>query len=607
MTWEPIENPLMTPWAEDLTPENAWQEYPRPQMTRPDWLNLNGLWAYGVAPKKQAYPSAPQGQILVPFAIESALSGVKRALQPDERLWYHRRFTIPKAWQGQRVRLHFEAVDWQATVKLNGHELGVHTGGFLPFSFDVTPYLQPGENDLWVAVWDPTDTHWQARGKQVLEPESIWYTAVSGIWQTVWLEPVPAVFIERLKLTPDVDAGTLRVEVELGGAVEQAAGVSAEARDAGMRVAAGRVDSPGEAVVLSIPNARLWSPDSPHLYDLTVRLEGKDEAVDQVESYFGMRKFSLGRDAAGRPRMCLNDQPLFQYGPLDQGYWPDGLLTPPSEAAMRSDLELIKSLGFNMLRKHIKVEPARFYYDCDHLGLIVWQDMMSGSKPVGDFISAVATLIGWKRSDDRRYHLFGRQDPKSREDYKAELKGLIDHLYNFACIGMWVPFNEGWGQFDAKDIAAWAKAYDPTRLVDHASGWFDQGGGDFKSKHVYFRGLPSLEPEAQRASILSEFGGYSLKIPGHVWNPEVEFGYRKYPTPEALTEAYVDLLEKQLLPRLAEGLSGAVYTQTTDVEIEVNGYVTYDRKVPKMDFEQVRQVHRKLMEAAGQKPPQFTE
>ncbi len=587
-TWEPVPGQLMTRWGKAVKPENAWLEYPRPQLVRAEWLNLNGLWDYAVAPFEvemvQEYPD----QILVPFAIEAALSGVGRALQPDERLFYRRRFTIPETWAGRRVLLHFGAVDWQATAWLNGKMLGVHQGGYLPFTFELTQHLQAGENELVVAVWDPTDAHWQQRGKQVLEPRTIWYSRVSGIWQTVWLEPVPETYISGLKIIPDIDAQTVQVEVLVDGKQDLLESARIRVAMGGSPVGQAGVDVKTGKATLAVPEAKLWSPDAPHLYDLVVEV-----GADWVESYFGMRKFSLGQDAQGRVRMCLNNQPVFQYGPLDQGYWPDGLYTPPSAEAMRFDLEMVKGLGCNMVRKHIKVEPARYYYDCDRLGLIVWQDMMNGGRAVSEATSFLTIIFGSRRRD-RNYRYAGREAAEGRADYQRELGEMVDHLYNFACIGVWVPFNEGWGQFDAKKTADWLKTYDPTRLVDHASGWFDQGGGDFKSLHVYFKKLPLSRPEARRAMVLSEFGGYALNLKEHAWKPEVEFGYAKYATVEALTQAYLDVLEDQLKPWVEGGLSAAIYTQTTDVEIEVNGYMTYDREVEKMDFARLRQAHRAL-------------
>jgi beta-galactosidase/beta-glucuronidase len=585
MTWRPVPGNIMTRWAKDISPENVWQEYPRPQMRRPEWLNLNGLWDYWITQKIQNVKRKLEGVILVPYPIESALSGVKHPLEPDELLWYRRAFSIPEAWRGKRVLLHFEAVDWETKVLINNQPVGEHAGGYLPFWFDITDYLAGGEakNELLVSVWDPTDAHWQQRGKQVLKPKSIWYTAVSGIWQTVWLEPVPQTYIAELKITPDVDAGTVRVKANLIGPGSGSGVVRVRVYEAGDFVAEGETGNSATEITVQIPNPKLWSPNAPHLYDLEVTA-----GEDRVNSYFGMRKFSMEGGI-----LCLNGAPLFQFGPLDQGYWPDGLYTPPTDEAMRWEIEMVKGLGFNMLRKHVKVEPRRYYYYCDRIGLIVWQDMPNGSHAVGEVTSTLTMIFGLRRRD-RNYRYAGREEAASRQNFRRELQEMVDHLYNFACIGMWVPFNEGWGQFDAKETAQWFTDYDPTRPVDHASGWFDQGGGDCKSLHMYKVKLPMVKPERKRAVVLSEFGGYSLKMDGHLWNPGAEFGYKSFDTPQALTEAYLDLLNKQLQPWIAAGLSAAIYTQTTDVEIEVNGFVTYDREVEKMDFTKVRQAHQEL-------------
>ncbi len=455
MTWQPVTGNLLTRWAKDLTPENAWREYPRPQLVRPAWQNLNGLWEYAIGPKEGANFPGAHGQILVPFPLESALSGVKRPLSPNERLWYRRTFRVEQAWHGKRILLQFGAVDWEADVRINGQTLGTHRGGFLPFWFDITQVLEPGDNELLVAVTDPTDSSWQARGKQVRAPKSIWYTAVSGIWQTVWLEPVPETFISGMRITPNLDAGTVRVEIETSGTQDQLGGLRVQAYSAGRQIAEEVVETTGTEVTLSIPEAKLWSPASPHLYDLVV-----ESGDDQVRSYFGMRKFSLGKDTQGRVRLCLNNEPLFQFGPLDQGYWPDGLYTPPSKAAMCFDLDMIRKLGCNMLRKHVKVEPAHYYYECDRRGLIVWQDMPNGAKAVGEATSLLAILFG-SRQKDGNYSYSGREEEAGRIDFRRELKELLEHLYNFPCIGMWVPFNEGWGQFDSLEAADWLKINDP--------------------------------------------------------------------------------------------------------------------------------------------------
>ena len=614
MSWQPVPGNIMTQWAKDVSPENALPEYPRPQMAREEWQNLNGLWEFGITPRTAgAKPGdfTPQGEILVPFSIESALSGVKRGLKPDEWLWVRRTFVVPEAWRGKRVLLHFGAVDWETEVFVNGHPVGEHVGGYLPFWFDITDVLLPshsvrgvvgevllppssrtgagGEvNELLVRIWDPTEDHWQQRGKQTKNPRTIWYTAVSGIWQTVWLEPVPQTYIDRLKITPDVEAGTVRVKTDRIGPGSGSGVVSVRVFDAGALIGESKTESAAAEVTVPIPNPKLWSPDSPHLYDLEVTA-----GEDRVRSYFGMRKLSVSGG-----RLCLNNQPLFQLGPLDQGYWPDGLYTPPTDEAMRRDVELVKRLGCNMLRKHVKVEPARYYYYCDRLGLIVWQDMPNGGRAQTGLEATLSMAFNPRHRDNFALRRFGREKVASREDYRRELSELIDALYNFTCIGVWVPFNEGWGQFDAKATSEWLSSYDPSRLVDHASGWYDQGSGNFTSRHIYALALKPIPPEKDRALALTEYGGYSLKVEGHLWNPDAEYGYKKFTTSEALTDAYLNLLNTELKPWIDAGLSAAIYTQTTDVEVEVNGYVTYDRAVEKMDFEKVTEVHKKLIESS---------
>ena len=566
-------------------------EYPRPQMTRPEWTNLNGEWEYAIFPKDDPAPEVFHGKILVPYAVESLLSGVQKPLLPDQRLWYRRIFSCPSTKDSSRVLLHFGAVDYECNVWINGKHIGAHRGGYLPFTFDITGALNDGENKLLVSVWDPTDRGLQQRGKQVLQPKGIWYTAVSGIWQTVWLEVVPETSIESLKLTPDLDNQSLTVEVKIRG-VAEGVRVEAEIFSGGEKVSSGS----GQAerpVRCEVSNPRVWSPADPYLYDLHVHLIRDDQILDEVGSYFAMRKFELVKDAQGHLRFALNDELLFLYGPLDQGYFPDGLYTPPSEEAMLFDIEYARAIGCNLIRKHIKVEPLRWYYHCDRLGMIVWQDMPNGGLIDGDVVATLSLIFGFHRNDTRRLGRFGRDDANNRDEFRTELQGMIDHLYNAVCIAAWVPFNESWGQFRAKEIGDWVKGYDPTRLVDHASGWFDQGGGDFQSKHVYVKKLKRPKPDG-RAFVLSEFGGYSLKVEGHLWDAEKKFGYRFYDSPEMLAEAYRELLENELEPLIPQGMAAAIYTQITDVEIEINGYLTYDRKMEKMDADFLRQVHAKL-------------
>ncbi len=570
--WQPAAGPLKTRWAKDVSPENPHAEYPRPQMVRHDWLNLNGLWDLAIT-SKDAKRATFQTQILVPFPVESALSGVMRPVSENDRIWYRRTFEVPSKWRSRRLLLHFGAVDFEATVWVNGKEIGQHRGGYDAFSFDITDALnQSGPNELIVTAWDPTDAGSQPRGKQVRKPNGIWYTPTSGIWQTVWLEPVSAAYISGLEITPDVDNSAVTVHPitppTLGACM-----VEVTVRDGCKVVFTGSVTAGGR-ITLPVKNARLWSPEDPHLYNLTVSLKLGSRALDKVESYFGMRKTSLGKDAKGFTRLMLNNKPYFQFGPLDQGFWPDGLYTAPTDAALRYDIEMTKKLGFNMARKHVKIEPDRWYYWCDKLGLLVWQDMPSGDK-----------YIGRKDQDIAR-------SPESANEFEQELTALIHGRGNHPSIVMWVPYNEGWGQWDTARIVEMIKKLDPTRLVDNTSGWTDRGVGDVNDLHNY-PGPGSPEPEANRAAVLGEFGGLGLPVQGHTWQSEKNWGYRSFTNAEALTAAYVDLAAK-LFPLIeSKGLSAAVYTQTTDVEIEINGLMTYDRQQVKMDLEKVAAANRR--------------
>jgi len=538
-----------------------WTEYPRPQFARDSCLNLNGAWRYGIWPTASGF-GGWLGDIIVPFSPEAALSGVGRTLHPDETLFYCRTFTVPDGFLVDVTRLHFGAVDSECTVRLNGVCVGTHSGGYTPFFVDVTDAIQPGENEVIVEVTDPTDTSWVSRGKQSSHPGGIWYTAQSGIWQTVWLESLPAGFVESVRMVPDIDAGVLRVTPS----GDCQAIVSDETYEL-----SGNVQNE-----IPIPDAVLWTPENPHLYDIEFR-----SGRDVVRSYFGMRKFSLGDDG-GRPRLMLNNQPYFQHGLLDQGYWPDGLLTPPSDEAMLNDIRQAKRLGFNMLRKHIKIEPARWYYHCDREGMLVWQDAVNGGTHYNPLVIAVAPFIGWRFSDGPKHRRwFGREDEVGRQAYYDELDAMIEFLINSVSIFGWVPFNEGWGQFDANEAAEHVRKLDPSRIVDHASGWHDQGGGDVQSLHVYFRKarMPRWD---SRAVVLSEFGGYSRAVEGHMWHPGKVFGYKKFKTDQSWQAGFERLYREQIVPMAKQGLSAAVYTQLTDVEDEVNGLLTYDRQVCKL-------------------------
>jgi len=588
--WKPAAAPLMTKWGKKVTPENAWQEYPRPQMVRKDWQNLNGLWDYAITAKGAAKPEKWDGQILVPFAVESALSGVGKRVTKDQNLWYHRAFEIPAGWKDKRVLLHFDAVDFEATVWVNGKELGVHKGMSDPFTFDVTDALKEGKNEVVVRVWDPTDAGAQPRGKQVSNPHGIWYTPVTGIWQTVWLEPVERdAHIRAIRFTPDIEKGEVEFVVDvvgMGGLVS-----IGDKTDTGMKVrATGR---PGQPIRVKVENPKLWSPDSPHLYDIEVAFasDSRDSALsDSVSTYFAMRKIAAAKDDKGVMRLMLNNKPLFQVGPLDQGWWPDGLLTPPSDEAMKYDLEILKKVGFNMLRKHIKVEPSRLYYHCDKLGLLVWQDMPSGMVTSGrkQFVQP-----NWKED--------GEFTDDEKKQFRTELKAMIDHLRFFPCIVAWVPFNEGWGQHDTNAVLKWVKEYDPSRLVNGPSGWTDRGYGDMKDAHIYpGPGMFPVMPD--RVSVLGEFGGLGLPLKGHLWKDTDNWGYRTYKTTEELRENY-RLLMRRMHPLIGKGLAAAVYTQTTDVEVEVNGLMTYDREVIKFDLAETAKWHQTLFTP----PPEYRE
>ena len=500
-----------------------------------------------------------------------------KQIDDQHRLWYDGTFETPKDWRDGRVLLHFAAVDWESTVWVNGKELGTHRGGYDGFTYDITDALSAeGKQKITVAVWDPTDKSFQPRGKQVQKPESIWYTPTSGIWQTVWIEPVPRAWVDSVKLTPDVDGGKLRLSASVRKATQggEKQSIEAVAYDGDKEVARSKGPADDE-IELTLKDAKLWTPENPYLYDLKITLSGGGLSDDTVQSYFGMRKSSLGKDKKGVTRMMLNNKPVFQFGPLDQGFWPDGLYTAPTDEALRYDIEMTKKLGFNMARKHVKVEPDRWYYWCDKLGLLVWQDMPSGDKSVAPGKGQI------ERSE------------ASAKQFEDELKRLIDSHYSHPSIVMWVPFNEGWGQYDTARIVKWVKEHDPSRLVNCASGWNDYPVGDVHDIHSY-PGPSSPQPEESRAAVLGEFGGLGLPLSGHTWQSKKNWGYRSYTDREQLTQAFLDLLSK-LHPMIGSpGLSAAVYTQTTDVEIEVNGLMTYDRAMIKPDAEKISAAIRRM-------------
>lgn len=577
--WAPAGDKIKTEWAEQVNPANVLPEYPRPIMERSEWKNLNGLWDYAITDVATATPASFDGQILVPFAVESSLSGVGKTVGSQKALWYSRPFEVPASWKGRRVLLHFGAVDWKADVWVNGVKVGTHTGGFTPFSFDITPALLAKGNTLTVKVWDPTDDGYQPRGKQVNRPEGIWYTPVTGIWQTVWMEPVADKHIEDLRITPDIDARQLTVQARLN-AVSPSHLLEVQVYDGNRLVASGKSINQSPVQVEMPQDTKLWSPDSPFLYTLKVTLKDGNKLVDRVESYAAMRKYSTRRDANGIVRLELNNRALFQFGPLDQGWWPDGLYTAPTDEALAYDIQKTKDFGFNMIRKHVKVEPARWYTHCDRLGIIVWQDMPSGDRGPE-----------WQM----RKHFDGTEKKRSAESeacYRKEWKEIMDYLYSYPCIGTWVPFNEAWGQFKSPEIAEWTKQYDPTRLVNPASGGNHYACGDMLDLHNY--PAPDLFLyDAQRATVLGEYGGIGMALKDHLWVSDRNWGYVQFNSAAEVTKEYVDYANilYDLIPR---GFSAAVYTQTTDVEVEVNGLMTYDRKVIKVDEAKVRETNRRI-------------
>ena len=578
--WKPVGNRIVTPWTEKVDVTSVLPEYPRPIMERNEWKNLNGLWEYAITDVGKSCPKQFDGQILVPFAVESALSGVGKAVGKEKELWYCRTFNIPSSWKNKKILLHFGAVDWKADVWVNGIKVGNHTGGFTPFSFDITAALvAKGDNQLMVKVWDPTDDGYQPRGKQVKNPGGIYYTPVTGIWQTVWLEPVSEKYIEKLRITPDIDKHLLTVEVDRNVVSDEDL-IEVKVYDESKLIATARSIN-REPLVVSMPqDSKLWSPDSPFLYTLKISLKNGDKVLDRVDSYAAMRKYSVGRDAAGIVRLRLNNQPLFQFGPLDQGWWPDGLYTAPTDEALKYDIQKTKDMGFNMIRKHVKVEPARWYAYCDKLGIIVWQDM-----PNGDRGQQWQNRSYYEGPEMYRYS-------ESEACYRKEWKEIIDYLYSYPCISTWVPFNEAWGQFKTVEIAEWTKRYDPTRLVNPASGGNHFTCGDMLDLHNY--PTPDLYLyDAQRATVLGEYGGIGLIIKGHLWEPDRNWGYIQFNSSKEATDEYLKYAD-QLYDLIFKGFSAAVYTQTTDVEVEVNGLITYDRRVIKLDEKRVNEINSRI-------------
>ncbi|WP_300600312.1 sugar-binding domain-containing protein [Niabella sp.] len=605
--WKPVSGKIMTPWAEKVNAASPLPEYPRPQLIRNhNWKNLNGLWQYAVLPGSgaDAIPEQYDGNILVPYAIESALSGVGRTVGKDSILWYTRVIDVPASMRKGKLLLHFGAVDWAAQIYVNGVKVGEHEGGYDPFSIDITSAVKKGSRQsVSVRVWDPSDDGPQPAGKQVKNPHGIWYTPVTGIWQTVWLENVPETYIVATKQTPDIDQQQLQVSVNTAG-LQPGDEISVSAWD-GTKQVASQASADGQNVILRIPDPKLWSPQRPFLYDLKVSVKRKGKTIDEATSYFGMRKISMAKDANGIQRMMLNNQFLFQYGPLDQGWWPDGLYTAPTDEALKFDVEQTRALGFNMIRKHIKVEPARWYYYCDQLGILVWQDMPSGDRGGNIWSQQLRVKMPeGKKVDDS--HLLKAQVPglvfdrdrsaASEAYYRKEWESIMDVLHNHPSIVVWVPFNEAWGQFKTKEIVDWTMKKDPSRMVNGMSGGnFFIGVSPVVDLH-YYPGPAMPDPEIygqKQILVLGEFGGLGLPVKDHLWLDKGNWGYRSFDNNEKLFEQYSEMIGS--IPDLIKwGLSAAVYTQTTDVEIETNGLFTYDRKVLKFPKDKMFQLHQQL-------------
>lgn len=576
--WKPAGDKIKTEWADKVDPQNVLPEYPRPIMERQQWLNLNGLWDYAITKKDAPLPKTFDGKILVPFAIESSLSGVGKTVKADQSLWYERKFQIPEDWKGKNVLLNFGAVDWKAEVFVNGNKIGEHTGGYTPFSFNITKNLKDGENSLAVRVWDSTGNG-LPRGKQLDKPRGIFYTSVSGIWQTVWLEPVSASHISGLKITPDLDSSSFDIKIDSD---DKSATATIKVLDNG-KVVAQTTAAANKTANIPVKNPKLWWPKSPFLYDLEITLSNKGgEQVDSVKSYAAMRKFSIAKHGRfGGVDFTLNNKKFFTFGPLDQGWWPDGLYTAPTDEALKFDIQRTKDLGFNSIRKHVKVEPARWYTHCDRLGMVVWQDMPSmfgegdGWQPRGFFQGEERTV-----------------SKKFEETYRKEWKEIMESLHSYPCIAIWVPFNEAWGQFKTKEITEWTKSMDPSRLVNSASGgnYFDCG--DIVDSHDYGNPIMYIFNN-QKVNVVGEYGGIGCAVDGHLWVKDKNWGYGKMRSQEEVTKRFVELTNR-FIDMTKYGCFGAIYTQTTDVEIEVNGLFTYDRKVLKVDEEKVREVNQKL-------------
>lgn len=583
--WKPAGDKIKTQWAEQVNPKSVLPEYPRPLMERSEWQNLNGEWEYAIKPVGEVEPATFDGNILVPFAVESSLSGVQKEVGEKNELWYKRSFTVPAKWKGKDVMLNFGAVDWKAEVFVNDVLVGSHKGGYTPFSFNITPFLKgSGAQKLVVRVWDPSDKGYQPIGKQTSNPQGIWYTSVTGIWQTVWLEPVASNHITAVKSIPNVDANALNVTVGASTPCVTSI-VEVKLLDKGAVVASAK-GVQGQELRLGVKNPTLWSPENPYLYDMSITLSQNGKVIDQVKSYTAFRKISVEKDQNGILRMCLNNKPLFHYGPLDQGWWPDGLYTAPTDEALLYDIKKTKEWGFNMIRKHVKVEPARWYYHCDKEGILVWQDMPSGDMG--------------NRWEPHKYN-GGTDKERSVEsvaNYYQEWKEIMDLGVSHPSIVVWVPFNEAWGQFDTEKVVAWTKAYDPSRLVNPASGGNHRPCGDILDLHNY-PGPDMFLFDAQRVTVLGEYGGIGLPLENHLWWNKRNWGYIQFKNSDEVTAEYVKYAN-ELKGFVKRGFSAAVYTQTTDVEGEVNGLMTYDRKVIKINEAKVKAANQSVIKSMNE-------
>ncbi len=579
MSYTAPEFKLTTEWTSSVNPDNPHPEYPRPGMVRSEWKSLNGRWHFAKNDTATGQPDTFDREIIVPYPVESALSGIKQSVSPEEMIWYKRTFFIPESWSGRFIQLHFGASDWETTIYINGTEIGMHRGGYDPFSFDISSYLdERGVQEIIVSVWDPTDSYHQPRGKQKLNPKGIWYTPVSGIWQSVWIEPVNLSSIESLKCTPDIDNSLVKVSVHLFNPLPTDSIQATISFNGSPQTT--RIFQYDQTAKIVLSSQKLWSPDKPNLYDIQLDLIRKGEKIDEVQSYFGMRKISVDKDKDGIKRLFLNNQPIFQYGLLDQGWWPDGLYTAPTDEALKSDIIRTKKMGFNLIRKHVKVEPARWYAHCDQLGMIVWQDMPNSDKHAE-----------WKGPSGIDGVEIEREFI-SEAQYKIEFEAIISSLYNHPSIVKWIPFNEGWGQFKTSEIYEWVVGLDSSRLIGGPSGGNFFPVGDTHDHHKYPG--PELPPEdPERVLILGEFGGLGLAFDGHLWQKDKNWGYVNIQNQKELVKAYLGLMDK-LKPLINDGLSGAIYTQTTDVEGEINGAMTYDRKIIKLKSKKIKKAHTEL-------------